>query len=936
MEGKKNVKICLAVILAVFIIGGITYRIVHGNMVHKKNSHGDKDSETVVDSSGSNEEQETGKESLKEESHIVPARGGMPTKGDVKVLVVKVGFEDYPLDSDDEMETVYTDEELFAIFNGTEDGLQDSNQNGESLHSYYATSSYGLLNIHCDEIYEYNAKGSREEYGSDSFYDEDGANQLIDEVLSGLDDEIDYHEYDSDGDGWIDAVYLNFAGPTGDWSSTWWTHANENTDSKSYDGVQYHAYSFIHRYGDRESDIGVLIHETGHLLGMPDYYAYGMNQSNNIGTFDIMTAGDEIQQHNGDHNGFSKWSYGWLEEEDIQFVDGSMGETVVKLSNIDSEKKGGKKIAVIAPEHAKENGIFSQYFLVEYDAGENLTKTVFDNYGLEPGFRIFYVNAVLNEEGTDYIKDDNYQIKDRLIYDVNEIRVDGYVEGYDTFYREGDAFTIDSAPDSKFYSGKIGKDTGICITDFVTGENPSFKVTFIDTDDIKINNEIHWSGETTNCSNTLELELKSDKVIDFLDDQMIVSKSPYLLDDEGNQYQLRVVDDEYDWHKFTFIYDPFVPLLKSNTQYTLVMPKNLFIVADGVYTDEMRIPVKTGELMDFEMAEYSPAGYDMTKTNLVPLSEHSYGRMEFSDHKIKDTIKAKIREMDLAGNTLSEHEVSLPIVESGKEELLTTLYFESELLKLRDGNLVLSMRYHEQTVFYVFTPSGQLLAEPQVVFDHVSSIVVGNIIKGYSVDDFGSPAGNTVYTIDFEREPEQMNPDYEIVDVYPFDENSYIIKIYMGEEQTDDILLLMNGNDEVMKEITVSRGFDDLINENGNIRFLSINEWDDTVIDSVLLDLDGNILEEREITQSYINSILYANSYRLIKINKGYLLSEARQPEYGMYQDLYLLDNDFRLVKKISLLDNAEIVECGDTIIVAFDQYDEVEDQLFTVILKTS
>ena len=79
-----------------------------------------------------------------------------PTTGDVNVLMIRIGFADYPVD--DEEYPADSEETLLNYFDGTQG----------SVNGYYETSSYGKLRLHCDKIYTYNAKLERIEY--DDYY----------------------------------------------------------------------------------------------------------------------------------------------------------------------------------------------------------------------------------------------------------------------------------------------------------------------------------------------------------------------------------------------------------------------------------------------------------------------------------------------------------------------------------------------------------------------------------------------------------------------------------------------------------------------------------------------------------------------------------------------------------------------------------------------
>ncbi len=61
----------------------------------------------------------------------------------------------------------------------------------------------------------------------------------------------------------------------------------------------------------------------------------------------------------------------------------------------------GYRLAVISPE---DQGIFSEYFLVEYDTSvENQSGLTFQGESLPDGFRIFHVNAALSSDGLNFL-----------------------------------------------------------------------------------------------------------------------------------------------------------------------------------------------------------------------------------------------------------------------------------------------------------------------------------------------------------------------------------------------------------------------------------------------------------------------------------------------------------------------------------------------------
>ena len=118
---------------------------------------------------------------------------------------------------------------------------------------------------------------------STDYQDESGSfEKLAMEVLAALDGEIDYRDYDSDGDGYLDAFVLNIA--QGDQDPYWFgcqTYWNENPEF-AVDGVR--PFNYIINDAQPDADgwsmdyyVSVLCHEFGHCLGLPDYYYLDLN-----------------------------------------------------------------------------------------------------------------------------------------------------------------------------------------------------------------------------------------------------------------------------------------------------------------------------------------------------------------------------------------------------------------------------------------------------------------------------------------------------------------------------------------------------------------------------------------------------------------------------------------------------------------------------------
>lgn len=348
---------------------------------------------------------------------------GMPTTGNVKVLALLIDFSDYP------------GANPVSTFESKLFGEGDGGIPWDSLKNYYARSSYNQLAISGNVLGWYRASDPR----SEVMETDAGREALIMEALSYYDARgHDFSQYDNDGDGSIDYFCVFWAGPHGDWAEFWWGYYTAFSDrTYKLDGKRLNSYSWQwenYNYPASWFDPQTIIHETGHALGVPDYYDYDdtVGPDGGVGGLDIMDG------NVGDHNCFSKFMLGWMTPTVV-----TSGPQTVSL-----RASGLYGDALLFMPDAENGKIFGEYFMVQ-----NRYRTANDRnlFTGSDGLLVWHVDARLNGGGTDYLYDNSYSahklLKLMQADGLGEIELN-YSADADDYYKAGATFS-----DSDRYDG---------------------------------------------------------------------------------------------------------------------------------------------------------------------------------------------------------------------------------------------------------------------------------------------------------------------------------------------------------------------------------------------------------------------------------------------------------------------------------------------------
>lgn len=278
-----------------------------------------------------------------------------PCSGNVNLLAIPVVVSDYKTSATDSVR-----QDIQKGLFGTKD------QTGwESLASFYKTSSNGQLNITGTVSDWYDPGLTSTQMISKYNQDQNYTSTLLEDAVAWYKKTYNTNmaEFDNDKDGYIDGVFLIYSAPdyatdeslNSDlfWAFTYWDYENEEEPSTSSPiAFTYFwcSYDFIYNseYGSKV-DAHTFCHETGHMMGLQDYYSYTTQRS---GKTYNPTGNITMMDYNvTDLDCYSKFAFGWT----TPYLIDSEGTLTISLDD-----------SVIIPAKNKTvNNAFDEYLMLE-------------------------------------------------------------------------------------------------------------------------------------------------------------------------------------------------------------------------------------------------------------------------------------------------------------------------------------------------------------------------------------------------------------------------------------------------------------------------------------------------------------------------------------------------------------------------------------------
>lgn len=305
----------------------------------------------------------------------------LKSTGTQKMLVIPLVFSDYKHNA-----TTENKEALERVFFGS-----SSETGWESVSSFYYKSSFGQLTL-TGEVYNYihlniTSTAFLNLPLEDGYWDQ--SHYALESVYNHLPSSL-LKQYDRDHDGYIDGAWFVYMNPYDYDSDVFWAFKYQwgkgpEIKKPKFGVYAWASFDFITGgpYSIAKPDAHTYIHETGHMMGLDDYYDYD-HETKPLGGLDMMDS------TLGDHNVYSKYVLNWTQP----IV--PTGDAIINLAP--SYKKGD----FILLNLNWNDHPYDEYLLIDYYVPGGLGKKDSEGEGYrgirnfsQKGVRIYHVDSRL-------------------------------------------------------------------------------------------------------------------------------------------------------------------------------------------------------------------------------------------------------------------------------------------------------------------------------------------------------------------------------------------------------------------------------------------------------------------------------------------------------------------------------------------------------------
>ena len=368
----------------------------------------------------------------------------VPTIGSPRIPIILVNYTDVQ----------FVDENPIATFEN-----QFNEMDRSCLH-YFQSQSRGLFSPQFDILGPVTMANDRAFYGNNiHIFGTDCDKQIgtmVLEACQGVDSNVNFTDYDNDGDGLVDVVVVLYAGvgeaqawqqvPESVWPCQWdmkecFEWGCSTSGPFELDGVTIDKFAVFNEldgnnnYTTTIDGIGTFCHEFSHCLGLPDFYPTNGGYYYGMSNWSLMDNGCYLD---GGHTPAGYTSYerhfmGWMELID------PIENTRYELAPLNSQE--GTAVKVVNDANPDE------YYLLEYR-----TQTDWDQYIPAEGILIIHVDY--DQATWDNNTPNNISSHQRMTIIPADNKLSTSTNRTDTWpYGELDSLTNNSTPAATVFTG---------------------------------------------------------------------------------------------------------------------------------------------------------------------------------------------------------------------------------------------------------------------------------------------------------------------------------------------------------------------------------------------------------------------------------------------------------------------------------------------------
>ena len=255
--------------------------------------------------------------------------------GKRKGLVLLMQFPDVKFSSDNPHDVFY---DFFNKENYTENGMTGS------VKDYFKAQSYGQLELEFDVVGPFTAPDSSAYYGENTKSVSARLPELVYQGCLMADSLVNFADYDWNGDGEVEQVFIVYAGyseassgnPDDIWPHKW--NISYYGLSLILDGVEICQYACANELYGSETNvlngIGAACHEFSHCLGLEDMYNVNNAEVCGMCKWDVMDQGcyNNYSRTPAGYTSFERWCLEWIEP--IELLDSTQISEMRPLTEV--------------------------------------------------------------------------------------------------------------------------------------------------------------------------------------------------------------------------------------------------------------------------------------------------------------------------------------------------------------------------------------------------------------------------------------------------------------------------------------------------------------------------------------------------------------------------------------------------------------------------